>query len=239
MEACMKIRKKWMLDALGFLGALLVRLWIGTLRYRYRPMGLNVDPNQPSFQGRYLYAFWHENLLLPAYHYGLRNIWVLISEHADGELIATACRHLGFSVVRGSLTRGGVKAVRSMLSLSRKGHLAITPDGPRGPRRHLQPGLVYLASRTGLPIIPVGIAYERAWRLRSWDRFALPWPWSAAWVVTGAPVVVPPDLDRDGLEDYRRRVEQALHEADAAAERLAGLTPEKIGTEEKVIRPAA
>jgi lysophospholipid acyltransferase (LPLAT)-like uncharacterized protein len=236
----MKIRKKWMLDALGFFVAWLVRLWIGTLRYRYRPLGPNVDPNQAGFQGRYIYAFWHENLLLPAYHYGRRDIWVLISEHADGELIAKACRHLGFNVVRGSLTRGGVKALRSMLSLSRKGHLAFTPDGPRGPRRHLQPGLVYLASRTGLPIIPVGIAYQRAWRLRSWDRFALPWPWSAAWCVTTAPLHVPPDLDRDGLEEYRRRVEQALHEAGAEAERLAGLTPEKTGTEETTqVRPAA
>lgn len=236
----MKIRKKWMIDAVGFLGSLLVRLWIGTLRYRYRPLGCNVDPNRPENQGRYIYAFWHENLLLPAYHYGRRDIWVLISEHADGEMIAKTCRHLGFNVVRGSLTRGGVKAVRSMLTLSRKGHLAFTPDGPRGPRRHLQPGLVYLASRTGLPIVPVGIAYERAWRLRSWDRFALPWPWSAAWCVTAEPMHVPPDLDRDGLEEYRRRVEQALNDAGAAAERWAGLKPDTPATEEgSAVRPAA
>ncbi|MGH7225533.1 MAG: lysophospholipid acyltransferase family protein, partial [Gemmataceae bacterium] len=156
----MKIRHPLLIKAMGFAIGWLVRLWIGTLRYRYRPMGPNLDPNQPHFQGRYLYAFWHENILVPAYQYGRRDIHVLISEHADGQLIAEACRHLGFRVVRGSATRGGARAVRQMVRRSRSAHLAITPDGPRGPRRQVQPGVVYLAALTGLPIVPFGIAFE-------------------------------------------------------------------------------
>jgi lysophospholipid acyltransferase (LPLAT)-like uncharacterized protein len=220
----MKIRQPWMLKAVGFAVAWLVRLWIGTLCYRYRPLGPNVDPHQPGLDQHYLYAFWHENILLPAYHYGRRNIWVLISEHADGEIIAEACRHLRFRLVRGSLqggrarSRGAVRALRQMVRISAHGHLAITPDGPRGPRRQVQPGVVWLAARTGLPIIPIGFAFSHAWRMGSWDRFALPYPWSTAVCVTGAPIVVPPDVAANELERYRSAVEEALNKAGAAAE---------------------
>ncbi len=215
----MKIRHPGLIKALGLLVAWLVRLWIGTVRYRYRPLGANLDPHRRGLEGRYIYAFWHENLLIPAYHYGRPDIWVLISQHADGQLIAEACRHLKFKVVSGSATRGGVEAVRQMLRFGDRVHLGITPDGPRGPRRQLNPGLVYLAARTGLPIVPVGFAFHRAWRLRSWDRFALPYPWSAVECVTTDPVVVPENADKDQLEEYQRRVEQALNLATEVAER--------------------
>ena len=217
----MKLRQPWLLAGVGFAVAWLVRLWIGTLRYRYRPLGPNVDPNRPDLQGRYLYAFWHENILMPAYHYGRRDIWVLISEHADGQIIAEACRHLRFRVVRGSFQRkGAIRALRKMVRLSRHGHLAITPDGPRGPRRRAQPGLVWLAARTGLPIVPIGFAFSRAWRMRSWDRFAVPYPWSAAVCVTAEPICVPDDIDGDELERYRLQIEEALNKATASAERI-------------------
>ncbi len=214
----MKIRHPVLIKAIGFFVGWLVRLWIGTLRYRYRPLGANLDPNQPNFQGRYLYAFWHENILVPAYHYGRRDIHVLISEHADGQLIAEACRHLGFRVVRGSATRGGARAIRQMVRRSRSAHLAITPDGPRGPRRHVQPGVVYLAALTGLPIVPFGIAFARAWRMGSWDRFAVPWPWSAAVCVTAEPIHVPENIRRDQLEHYRMLVQNAMDAASDTAE---------------------
>src|SRR5207248_6380517 len=125
----MKVRQRWLIKALGFAGAWVVRLWVGTLRYRYRPLGPNMDPHQPGFRGRYIYAFWHENILMPAYQYGRRDIWVLISRHADGQLIAEAVRHLRFRVVAGSTTRGSVEALRQLVRRSRQGHLAITPDG--------------------------------------------------------------------------------------------------------------
>jgi lysophospholipid acyltransferase (LPLAT)-like uncharacterized protein len=217
----MKIRRRWMIRAVGFAAAWLVRLWVGTVRYHYRPLGPNFDPRQPGFRGRYLYAFWHENILIPAYHYGRRDVWVLISQHPDGRLIAEACRHLGFRTVQGSTTREGVRAVRRMLRLARTAHLAITPDGPRGPRRCVQPGLIYLASRTGLPIVPIGIAFRGVWRMRSWDRFALPHPYGAAWLVTTEPIEVPADADKEQLEEYRLRVEREMERAGRAAEAWA------------------
>lgn len=217
----MKIRNPWMIKAAGFSVAWTVRLWLGTVHFRYRPLGLNVDPRRPYCLNRYIYAFWHENLLLPAYHFGRGDVHVLISQHADGQLIAEACHHLGFRTVRGSTTRGGVEAVRQMVRLADRGHLAITPDGPRGPRREVQPGLVYLAARTGLPIVPTGFAYDRPWRARSWDRFALPRPWTRATAVTADPIAVPADADRSVVEQYRRIVSQAMDQVTLCAERWA------------------
>jgi lysophospholipid acyltransferase (LPLAT)-like uncharacterized protein len=217
----MKIRNRWLIWMLGFVGAWMVRLWIGTLRYRFRSLGPEVRPTQPGLCERYIYAFWHENLLLPACHYGRPNVRVLISQHADGQLIAEICRHLGFGLVRGSTTRGGVEAVREMLHAGPDCHLAITPDGPRGPRRQAQSGLVYLAAWTGMPIVPAGIGYHRPWRARSWDRFAVPRPWTRATCVIAEPVVVPANADREELERYRVRVEEAMRWATEAAEHWA------------------
>jgi lysophospholipid acyltransferase (LPLAT)-like uncharacterized protein len=214
----MKLRHPFLIKTCGFAAAWAVRLWIGTVRYRYRPLGPNMDPNQARFQGRYIYAFWHENLLVPAYQYGRPDIWVLISQHADGQLIAETCRHLRFKAVRGSTTRGGIEALRTMVKKGQHSHLAITPDGPRGPRRQVQLGLIYMAAKTGLPIVPIGFCHDNAWRLRSWDRFAVPKPWSLSTCVTTDLISVPQDVDKAGLEHYRCRVQSALDLATATAE---------------------
>jgi lysophospholipid acyltransferase (LPLAT)-like uncharacterized protein len=213
-----KVRNPRLIRVLAFLGAWLVRLWIGTVRHRYHHRGPDVRPNHLTSDAHFIFAFWHEYLLLPAYHYGTPDILVLISQHADGQLIAEICRYLHFGLIRGSTTRGGVEAVRQMLANGARKHLAITPDGPRGPRREVQPGLVYVASRTGLPIIPIGFAFRRAWRMRSWDHFAVPRPFTLGTAITLEPIFVPADADKDQLERYRRQVEAAMQEATLLAE---------------------
>jgi lysophospholipid acyltransferase (LPLAT)-like uncharacterized protein len=108
-----------------------------------------------------------------------------------------------------------------MLRAGQEAHISVTPDGPRGPRRQVQAGLVYLAARTGLPIVPAGFGFARPWRARSWDRFAVPRPGSFATTVTGAPIQIPPDVDRDGIEHYRVEVERELLRVSALAEHWA------------------
>src|SRR5436853_2474441 len=174
----MKIRHPYLIRMLAPAGAWLVRLWVGTTRYRYASLGPDVEPQRGRDNARYIYAFWHESMLQPAYRYRRLGVRILISRHADGQLIADVCRHLGFRPVRGSTTRGGVEAVRQMLRASRDGILAITPDGPRGPRRRVQMGLIYLAAQTGLPVVPVGFGADRPWPCRSWDRLPVPRPFS-------------------------------------------------------------
>ncbi|MCS6977954.1 MAG: lysophospholipid acyltransferase family protein [Gemmatales bacterium] len=218
----MKLRHPWLIAGVAFLAALIVRLWMRTLRYRFVLPQTPVHPNDRKLTGRFIYALWHEHLLFPT---GIRfrgSFHVLISRHADGELIAQVCQHLGYASVRGSSTRGGAEALRELLRKGQGSHLMITPDGPRGPRRRVQPGIVFTASKTGLPIVPVGVAYQQAWRARSWDRFAVPYPGTLAVVVAGEPIRIPPDADRETLECYRVQVEAALCWATRQAELLAG-----------------
>jgi lysophospholipid acyltransferase (LPLAT)-like uncharacterized protein len=215
----MRIRNPQLLKAAGLGISWMVQFWMGTVRYHYRPLGDNLDPRRRDLPGRYIYAFWHENMLLPTYHYCSPRFYVLTSQHADGEIVHQVMRLRRTHTIRGSTTRGGIEAVRTVLRDRKHRHLAVTPDGPRGPRRQVQPGIIYLAARTGMPIIPVGFAYHRPWRLRTWDRFAVPRPWSVSNCVTREAITVPADSDRKQLELYRQRVEEELLFLSAEAER--------------------
>jgi lysophospholipid acyltransferase (LPLAT)-like uncharacterized protein len=217
----MKIRHPGLIKGMGWLGAWVIRGWVGTLRFRYCQLGPDVRPKRRGLNEKFIYVFWHENLLPAAYWWRRCGAHVLISEHADGQLIAEVCKHLGFGVVAGSSTRGGVRAIKRMIQLGQQTHLAITPDGPRGPRRHLQPGLVYLASRTGMAVVPLGIGLHRAWRLGSWDRFVLPRPWRRGRAVIGEPIHVPPDIGSNQLESHRQHIEAILEQVSELAERWA------------------
>ena len=217
----MKIRNPQLIKWIGFLGAILIRLWIGTLSVRFRPLGRDIFMERFDPANRYVVAFWHENILVPCSSFPQREIAVLISQHADGEMIAQVCKHLGFALIRGSKTRGGMKATREMVRASDGNHIAVIPDGPRGPRRHLEFGLVYLAARTGLPIVLLGVGHDRPWRLKTWDRFCLPRPFSKAVVVASDLIYIPADANREQLEEYRQRIEQMLTELTDYAERLA------------------
>jgi lysophospholipid acyltransferase (LPLAT)-like uncharacterized protein len=215
----MRIRHPRLVAAAARLCAWVVWVWIRLLRHRYVALGEAWHPDALPEGARFIYAFWHENLLLPLYYAPRMTINVLVSQHADGELIATVCKHLGMGVFRGSTTRGGVEAVRQIVR-DNHAHLAFTPDGPRGPRRKVQPGLIYLAARTGLPIVPAGFGCGSGWRLRSWDRMILPKPLTRALCLTGFAIHVPADIDRDQLESYRRLVENALEEISEVAQQM-------------------
>jgi lysophospholipid acyltransferase (LPLAT)-like uncharacterized protein len=214
----MKLRNPWLIRVAACLMGVILRLWLGTLRVRARSSDGRQHPPDPAVE-RFIYAFWHESLLAPA---KIRTgVQIMISQSADGELIAQVCRRLGIGVVRGSSSRDGAQGLLDMLRVGGGLHLALTPDGPRGPRRRVQPGVVLLASCTGLPIVPVGVGFTRAWRARSWDRFAVPWPFSTVVGVLGEPIRVAQQVDRSGLERARAQVETLLCEATQAAESWA------------------
>src|SRR5262249_11394980 len=153
---------------------------------------------------------WHENLLQPIHRYCGLGICVLISRHADGQLLTEVCRRMNVPLIRGSTNRGGVEAVRQLVRVGRNASLAITPDGPRGPRRRVQTGTSSLAAQPGLPIVPAGFGPSRAWRLGSWDRFVVPRPFSQGTCVIDKPIPVPETAAKEELEHYRLLVEQAL-----------------------------
>jgi len=213
-----KLRHPWLIRLAAFSSALLLRAWLRTVRARVFAADGSEHPADPEIQA-FIYAFWHESLLAPA---KIRTkVRVMISQSADGELIAQICQHLGLGSVRGSPKRGGAQAILELLRDGQKTHWAITPDGPLGPRRQVKSGIVLLASRAGLPIVPLGVGFTHAWRAGSWDRFAVPRPFSTAVGVLGEPLLVPPDLDAEGVEHHRRRVEEALLAVTDAAEQWA------------------
>jgi hypothetical protein len=138
-----------------------------------------------------IYTFWHGGMLVPLFTERRKRISILVSQHRDGEVVSRIARILGFEVVRGSTTRGGARAAREMLKRAKSGRcLAVTPDGPRGPRHVFQQGAVKLAQLTGLPILPVGIGVERRKELSSWDRFIIPAPFSRCVYAFGEPILV-------------------------------------------------
>ena len=164
---------------------------------------------------------------------------MLLSQHRDADLLSDVATRMGFEFVRGSTQRGGDRAIRALFAAGQSRHLAITPDGPRGPRRHMAPGAVYLASRLGMPIVAIGFGYDRPWRLKSWDRFAIPRPFSRARAVVSEPILVPPDLSRDGIEEYRVKIQDLLNELTGEAEEWAASGRSRSGEQVVIKAPAA
>ncbi len=203
----------------GWLLSQICRLWLRTLRVHVEDATPGHDPRKYGNQGR-IYCFWHEDMLTLAPLFGGTGIYVLISRSHDGELISTAMESLGLHSIRGSTNRGGESAIKEIMTDLDGISIAITPDGPRGPRREFQPGAVFLASRTGRHLIPVGLAYERPWRLASWDRSVIPRPFSRVVLCSVGPLPVPNGVDKESLEKHRLKISVLLHESTERAEAL-------------------
>ncbi|MDX1584549.1 MAG: lysophospholipid acyltransferase family protein, partial [Thermoanaerobaculia bacterium] len=169
------------------LAALLIRIIYATMRIRHVGYG---PAEELRKQGtRYILAFWHAHLLLMVFAKYEPPIVTMISRHRDGELIARTVSYFGARSTRGSTTRGGATALRGLIAAARAGAtLAITPDGPRGPRHVAQTGTVHAAQATGLPIVPVAFISHPKIRFRSWDRFEVPWLFSRGVFLYGEPI---------------------------------------------------
>ena len=214
-------RYPWWMEPTAIGGALLLRLIGATWRIERADLA-GYDARLAGGE-RCLFALWHARLLPLVYTHRHRAVAVLVSRHRDGELITRVIRKLGYEAGRGSSTRGGEEGLRDMIEWAGKGHLlAITPDGPRGPAERVKPGLVYLASRTGFPIVPVAAAARPAWRLRSWDGFRVPKPFARVRVAYGTPIPVPADLDREGIERVRLAAEAAIARLTAELDAAVG-----------------
>jgi lysophospholipid acyltransferase (LPLAT)-like uncharacterized protein len=187
------------------LAALLIRLLGMTLRYEDVPAP-GVTPGD-RLPGPSVYAFWHRSLLACAHRFRNLDIAILISRSFDGELIARTVEHLGFKAIRGSSTRGGPTGLRNMERAYRQGHrCAFTADGPKGPAMIAKPGTAQLATLVGAPVGTFYVLPQRAWQLRTWDRFLIPKPFSKV-LVTWPPIVAADE----------HRIQQALDQSVAMA----------------------
>jgi lysophospholipid acyltransferase (LPLAT)-like uncharacterized protein len=165
-------------------------------------------------------AFWHGRLLMMPAGYRGNKLTILISLHQDGELISRTAKYFGFRSIRGSTTRGGLSALREMLkAFQERCDIAITPDGPRGPRYHVQSGIIELARRTGMAILPLTFGASRKKVFQSWDRFLLPYPFSRGVFIWGNPLHVPRQMDDSAFERKRLVLEKTLREITDRADR--------------------
>ena len=189
--------------ALGpWLGAAALRLLTATCRVRLVEgrAGERWRAGTP-----FIFATWHSRVLLLPALYRSRPLRVLISRSRDGELIARLCSRFNLDVARGSSSRGGTSVV-------------VVPDGPRGPREVVKPGLVALAALSGAAIVPVALGASSEWRLGSWDGFRVPRPFARCVVRFGDPIAVPRGGDADAREVARKEIEAALHAVAGAAD---------------------
>jgi hypothetical protein len=169
-----------------------------------------------------IFCFWHGKIVLPYYVYRGLGAYILISEHRDGEFIARMVRFNGYRPVRGSSTRGGAKGLKGLLKVIRKGGvIAITPDGPKGPKGRLKEGIVFLAQLTGLPVYTLGVGYSKCWQLKDWSGLKVPKPFARGVIAFGKGIKVPRELSRDGLEECRLKIENELNRCNDLAERAA------------------
>jgi len=220
----MKVTSPWLLKlaARSLTGA--IRTVFRTCRVETLPEGalwrIGYEQDEPSEY--FLYSIWHDLLLFPIFGRECRNMAALVSGHRDGSVLADLMQRLEINIVRGSTSRGGARAVRALMAGAERRHISITPDGPRGPRRVMKSGIVYLASRMQRAIIPTGYSASRSWSIRgSWTDLRVPQPLSIIYLLGGEPIRVPADLSRGGIEHYRQIVQREMDRLCELAERLA------------------
>lgn len=161
--------------------------------------------------GPFIFAFWHNRLMLPLYLFRGMNVATLVSQSKDGEYITQVMLRCGLKVSRGSASRHGAEGLLGLMHFLKKGtSVAITPDGPRGPREIAQRGIIQLARLSGLPIAPVAFGCSRYIRLNSWDRMIIPFPFGQIHYELGDLITIPRTASKEDMETKRVEFETEM-----------------------------
>lgn len=202
----------------ALVGSTILKALFLTIRFR---LDDRCGISRNSFPEPCLICFWHNRILgiTLAFHRRYpkklrRGITVLTSPSKDGEILAQFVGAFGMGSVRGSSSRRGSRALLELVRLIRDGgDIAITPDGPRGPRYSLGPGVILLAQTTGAVIVPTSASYSRCIRMKTWDGFIIPLPFSTISVTMADPIKIPDTLGGEEFEQARKNLEDQLKNA--------------------------
>jgi lysophospholipid acyltransferase (LPLAT)-like uncharacterized protein len=212
-------KAKWYQRLAAVLIYLLIRCLAATIRFHWDDRSGCLRGNLS--QTKLIFAIWHNRLALSLILYQRcvrayspeRRMAGLVSASRDGGLLAEILEHFGVEPIRGSSSRRGAQALIELTSCAERGFdLAITPDGPRGPRYQVQEGVVTTAQVTGLPIIPVSYRLNWKIRLKSWDGFQIPLPFARCDVILEKPLAVPREISNEQRETFRKQLEKTLSE---------------------------
>ena len=199
---------------LGTLAGWTMKLLAATLRLDIRDqagIGNQEAPSPPV-----IYVLWHNRFFVvpPAWQKLCgkhRKTVALTSASHDGDMVARAMAVFGLGSVRGSSSRRGVAALVGLKRALQEGlDICVTPDGPRGPRYKIQPGIIKLAESSGAPIIPIHVRFSSAWRLKTWDRFVIPKPFSHVEVTFAEPIHLARGVDAEAFENERLNIENLM-----------------------------
>jgi lysophospholipid acyltransferase (LPLAT)-like uncharacterized protein len=213
-----EIRNSRKSQRLGWLAGRLMQAYCFTLRLRFVDRCGLTTPG--GISGPVVYCLWHDSIfVVPAVWKKAcgrhRRAVVLTSASNDGAVLANAVGVFGIGAVRGSSSRRAIGALVSLRKALKEGlDTCVTPDGPRGPRHDLQPGVLKLAEAGQAPLIPIHVTFSSAWRLKTWDRFQIPKPFSKVHVIFDTALAVPPDLSEDDFEAWRARIEDLMRRGD-------------------------
>lgn len=156
-------------------------------------------------------AFWHNRLFLMTWFWRGFDSGIVASDSFDGEYIARTAQRFGFKVIRGSSTRGGSRALKQMVRYTREGlRMSLTVDGPKGPRYKVKPGIIMLAAKTGVPIVPMLPEAKKFWAVNSWDKLQIPRPFTRAKMFVGEPVFVSEKDAEHSLNEKREELQSGL-----------------------------
>lgn len=172
-------------------------------------------------------ATWHGRTLIPITRFRARRFWAIISTSRDGEYQNQIFGRFGFQTVRGSTSaRGAIKSALSMLRHLKEGAILVhAPDGPRGPSRCVHAGAIFLAQKSGCPIIPGGISARPRRLLPTWDHYMLPRPFARAAWFYGEPIFVPANLTEEEQHVWADQLAETINALEAKADRALGLSP--------------
>jgi len=206
------------------LGSLLLKLWFSTCRIRI--IGEDLHARYVLSEGPVVGATWHRNALFLVWFFRKAHPMIMFSRSRDGDWIAGFAERVGILPVRGSSSRGGIRALKTMVQHMKRpggGKTATVMDGPRGPRCVAKSGMIVLAKEAGAPLLPVMASAHPALTLKkTWDRTMIPLPFSRIIVCYREPWIIPENLPRDGIEGLRAEVENSLNEMMAEADRETG-----------------
>ncbi len=203
--------KQVLIGIVSFLVAWFLRIWFATCRITVHGSEFRTMMDEQS--KAVIAIFWHYSLVYVFYHLRTDSAAVLVSASDDGDYIAALAKNLNFNAVRGSRNRRGMRALKELIDCLKRGeHVGIVADGSQGPPLVVQAGAILMASRTGSPILPLTWAASHYFSFRSWDRTALPLPFSHIHFCYGEPFTVPTDLDGDDIERYRKELEIQMND---------------------------
>ncbi|MCA9083609.1 MAG: lysophospholipid acyltransferase family protein [Planctomycetaceae bacterium] len=217
----MKIKHPVFNWAVAVTATVILKALFLTVRVRHLRASENGTPYiRPTTNERFCFCLWHDAIVTAIFGLKSYRLAGLMSRHQDGSYAAIAARLNGIAQFRGSSSRGGAQATRQLLEQSDM-HVCITPDGPRGPRRVMKDGIVYMSSRTGRPIVPTTAIATRFWSVpASWSDMLIPKPFSTLYLIAGTPLMVPAEASREQISEITDTVQKEMDRLDLIGQRI-------------------